>query len=475
MTLTGTTNTAAATALRYLAKNNTDATNSLSKLSSGSRIVRASDDAASLAVGTKIKADVTALKQAQVNAGQASSLLQVADGGLSQVSDILMRMKALSVQAQSGSVGDTERGFLDKEFQALAKQIDAIGDQTKFNNTVLLGGNLTASFSAIGTAIDGSGSVELKATSGAQAGDYTVTYDHTTGDLTVQQGSGAGAKAQTVTLDDTDTSYTGNVSFAQFGLEVDLKNVDLSAAGSDISSNNTATVANGSLSFQVGCRLDGHDRRQHQLDQDGRAQGRERHLLARRRRRLRQCRHHRNLGRRGPRRRHPGWRHRPDERRARGCRRADVPLRLRVRQSRDLERESRRGALDPDGRRHGLGDEQLHLQAGADAGIRGDAGAGEPDAAVAAPAAPVGIARGRQCRPLHAQEARWPCSAPSLPWPRSVAQAARWRRRAMAAACSTGPHPHRRSRLRSGNPSIRRQRPRWRPPHGATMQIGTFR
>ncbi len=252
MTLSASTNTAAATALRYLAKNNMDASSSLSKLSSGSRIVRASDDAASLAVGTKIKADVTALKQAQVNAGQASSLLQVADGGLSQVSDILMRMKALAVQAQSGSVGDTERGYIDKEFQALAKQVDAIGDQTKFNNTVLLSGNLTASFSAIGTAIDGSGSVELKATSGAQAGDYTVTYDHTTGDLTVQQGSGAGAKAQTVTLDDTDTNYTGNVAFSQFGLEVDLKNVDLSAAGSDIAANNTATVANGSLAFQVG-------------------------------------------------------------------------------------------------------------------------------------------------------------------------------------------------------------------------------
>ncbi len=337
MTLTGTTNTAAATALRYLAKNNTDATNSLSKLSSGSRIVRASDDAASLAVGTKIKADVTALKQAQVNAGQASSLLQVADGGLSQVSDILMRMKALSVQAQSGSVGDTERGFLDKEFQALAKQIDAIGDQTKFNNTVLLGGNLTASFSAIGTAIDGSGSVELKATSGAQAGDYTVTYDHTTGDLTVQQGSGAGAKAQTVTLDDTDTSYTGNVSFAQFGLEVDLKNVDLSAAGSDISANNTATVANGSLSFQVGVAstdtidvsissiktdaLKDASGTYSLADADGSGNAA---TIA-------------HLGRRGPGRRHPRWRHRPAERRARGCRRADVPLRLRVRQSRHLE------------------------------------------------------------------------------------------------------------------------------------------
>ncbi|MEZ5824894.1 MAG: flagellin [Geminicoccaceae bacterium] len=74
-------------------------------------IVKASDDAASLAVGTKIKADVTALQQAKVNAGQASSMLQVADGGLSQVSDILLRMKALSVQAQSGSISDNERIF----------------------------------------------------------------------------------------------------------------------------------------------------------------------------------------------------------------------------------------------------------------------------------------------------------------------------------------------------------------------------
>ncbi|MEZ5862508.1 MAG: flagellin, partial [Geminicoccaceae bacterium] len=108
MALTATTNTTANTALRYLSQNNAAASSSLAKLSSGSRIVKASDDAASLAIGTKIKADVTALKQAQVNAGQASSLLQVADGGLSQTTDILMRMKALAVQAQSGSVSDNE-------------------------------------------------------------------------------------------------------------------------------------------------------------------------------------------------------------------------------------------------------------------------------------------------------------------------------------------------------------------------------
>ena len=142
MAMTATTNTSANTALRYLDINSRASSSSLAKLSSGSRIVRASDDAASLAVGTKLKADVTALKQAQVNASQASSVLQVADGALAQTVDILMRMKALSVQSQSGSVSDDERKFLDKEFQALAAQIDAIANQTKFNNTVLLDGTL---------------------------------------------------------------------------------------------------------------------------------------------------------------------------------------------------------------------------------------------------------------------------------------------------------------------------------------------
>ena len=109
MALTATTNTTANTAIRYLRQNDAAASSSLAKLSSGSRIVKSSDDAASLAVGTKIKADVTALKQAAVNASQASSLLQVADGGMSRISDILQRMKALATQSQSGSVTDAER------------------------------------------------------------------------------------------------------------------------------------------------------------------------------------------------------------------------------------------------------------------------------------------------------------------------------------------------------------------------------
>lgn len=141
MSISASTNTTSNTALRFLSQNSAASANSLAKLSSGSRIVKASDDAASLAIGTKIKSDVTALKQAQVNAGQATSVLQVADGALAQTTDILMRMKALSVQAQSGSVGADERGFIDKEFQALADQIDSIADQTKFNGQKLIDGS----------------------------------------------------------------------------------------------------------------------------------------------------------------------------------------------------------------------------------------------------------------------------------------------------------------------------------------------
>jgi flagellin len=150
MALSVATNTSAATAHRYLKSNDMEAARSLAKLSSGSRIVRASDDAASLAVGTKLKADVNALRQAQVNASHGSSVLQVADGALQQVSDILIRMKSLATQAVSGSISDTERGYLDSEFTELENQLDDLAIQTKFNGAALLDGSYSTDF-AVGT------------------------------------------------------------------------------------------------------------------------------------------------------------------------------------------------------------------------------------------------------------------------------------------------------------------------------------
>ncbi|SNB79050.1 flagellin [Arboricoccus pini] len=142
--VTVTTNTSANTAIRYLNINSSQAANSLAKISSGSRIVKASDDAASLAVGSKLKADVSALKQASVNAANASSLLQVADGGMATASDILIRMKAIATQANNDSLSTTEQGYLDKEFQKLNTQLGNIASQTKFNGVALLGGSFTS-------------------------------------------------------------------------------------------------------------------------------------------------------------------------------------------------------------------------------------------------------------------------------------------------------------------------------------------
>ena len=175
MALTGTTNTAANTAIRYLTQNQAMAGSSLAKLSSGSRIVKASDYAASLAVGTKIKADVTALKQAATNAAQASSLLQVADGGMARIADILQRMKALAVQAQSGSVTDSERPFLDREFQQLSAQIYATATQTKFNSTVLLDGSAGNQLTSSTTRATGSVAVVLEGAAAATGYAVTVT------------------------------------------------------------------------------------------------------------------------------------------------------------------------------------------------------------------------------------------------------------------------------------------------------------
>ncbi|MBL8638551.1 MAG: flagellin [Alphaproteobacteria bacterium] len=138
------TNTAANTALIYLNKNTRAMDSSLAKLSSGSRIVRASDDSAGLAVANSLKSDITTLKQGAVNAIQARSVLQTADGALARVGDILQRMKSLTAQAVSGSVDATSRGFIDQEYDGLKAEAIAIGTNTTFNGTALLTGNYNA-------------------------------------------------------------------------------------------------------------------------------------------------------------------------------------------------------------------------------------------------------------------------------------------------------------------------------------------
>lgn len=138
-------NISALNAQGNISRASSSASASISRLSSGQRITRASDDVAALATGTALRTQVTTLRTALANAAQGSSLLQVADGALSQIVDILQRQKAIAVQASSGQLTDTNRSLLNQEFTSLTAEVDRISSTTNFNGVSLLAGGLGTS------------------------------------------------------------------------------------------------------------------------------------------------------------------------------------------------------------------------------------------------------------------------------------------------------------------------------------------
>lgn len=115
---------------------------SIEKVSSGYRINKASDDAAGLAISEKLKADIRGLNMAKRNASDGISLLQTAEGGMNEIGNMLTRLRELAVQGASDTVGNKERGFIHKEFNALKDEVDRITLSTEFNGTLLLTGGV---------------------------------------------------------------------------------------------------------------------------------------------------------------------------------------------------------------------------------------------------------------------------------------------------------------------------------------------
>lgn len=113
---------------------------SLARMSSGFRINQAADDAAGLAISEQLKGQIRGLRQAARNANDGISLVQVAEGGLNEVSNMLIRLRELAVQAASDTIGDTERKFIDVEYQQLKSEIQRIAEVTTFNGRDLLNG-----------------------------------------------------------------------------------------------------------------------------------------------------------------------------------------------------------------------------------------------------------------------------------------------------------------------------------------------
>lgn len=135
------TNVASINAQRQLSTQQKRAEHALAALSSGSRIVAAADDAAGLAISENIKGQTRGLAMARQNAFNAISLVQVSEGGLNEINNILIRMRELGVQAASDNVGDVERGFLDQEVQQLLLESERIAKTTRFGNKKLLDGS----------------------------------------------------------------------------------------------------------------------------------------------------------------------------------------------------------------------------------------------------------------------------------------------------------------------------------------------
>jgi flagellin len=137
------TNTAATIAANALTKNERAMSTAMERLSTGQRINSASDDAAGLAISSKMTSQVNGLNQAVRNANDAISMIQTEDGAMVEVTNMLQRMRTLAVQAASGTNTSTDRTALDLEFTALAAQIQDIGSNTQWNGTSMLDGSTT--------------------------------------------------------------------------------------------------------------------------------------------------------------------------------------------------------------------------------------------------------------------------------------------------------------------------------------------
>ncbi len=236
------TNISAYFAQANIATASSASSSSVARLSSGNRIVKASDDVAALSTGTSLRTQVLALKTALTNASQGTSLLQVADGALSQVTEILQRQKAISLQAGSGSLTDTDRGYLDQEFQALSAEIDRLTGATNFNGVKLLNGSLAQA------------AVVSDVTSNADAANTTLALvsNLVEGDAIVINGVTLTAKASPTATTDFQIGLTSGDTIANLATKLSTLAATTTYSGSIGKATFSADGATLSISSRVG-------------------------------------------------------------------------------------------------------------------------------------------------------------------------------------------------------------------------------
>ena len=149
------TNVPSLIAQRYMEKNNQDLQTSLERLSSGYRINKSADDAAGLAITEHLRADVRGLNVAKRNANDAVSLVQVSEGAMNEMTNILIRLRELTTQSASDTIGEQERSFLNREYTQLTDEMDRIANTTEFNGRKIFDPNNENSQYVIQVGING--------------------------------------------------------------------------------------------------------------------------------------------------------------------------------------------------------------------------------------------------------------------------------------------------------------------------------
>jgi len=244
------TNVASLNSQRHLYNSTIDFTKSMEKRSSGLRINRAADDAAGLAISEGLKSDIRALSQASRNASDGISLVQTAEGALDEVSNIQLRMRELTEQALNGTVTDTERIYLDNEYQALISEIDRISASTEFNGISLLDGNAAAVGIQVGIETEIWDSIAV---------DVTINRDANSLGLNGSITDGATATASMLAVmaaTDTVSAARSDFGAVQNRLETSIRNINnqsenLSAANSRIRDVDVANETSAMTSHQI--------------------------------------------------------------------------------------------------------------------------------------------------------------------------------------------------------------------------------
>ena len=218
----------------------------LERLSSGLRVNRAADDASGLAISEAMRGEISGLSQNVQNAEHAANLIQVAEGSLQEVSNILIRMRELAVQSSSSTLNNNNREAMVAEFASLRTEIDRIAESTTYNKQSLLVGFGNRVSESLSTAVTASNTSGVKGVllSSADAGTYT--FEDTAGDSRLTLGNGTVTQTINVAMKlDSGSVATGATVVANF----DRLGIQVSLAGSG-ASNATGSYAEGDLNGQ---------------------------------------------------------------------------------------------------------------------------------------------------------------------------------------------------------------------------------